>query len=48
LATAEREVFEVFFLSAHVKADGDNHGEIEEQNRAIDREPSVHVGGHFE
>ena len=39
-ATAEREIFEVLLLPAHVKADGNDDDEIEKQNRAIDREPS--------
>ena len=44
LAAAEGEVFEAFFLSAHVKADGNDQNEVKEENCGIDREPSVHVG----
>src|SRR4029453_13822776 len=47
-ATAECEIFEIFFLPAHVKADGNDDDKIQKQDRGIDREPSVHVGGYFE
>ena len=47
-ATAQREIFEVLFLPAHVKPDGNDDDEIQEQNCGIDREPGVHAGGHFE
>src|SRR5205807_2076924 len=40
---AEREVREIVFLPAHVKADEDDDEKIKQQNRAIDREPSIHV-----
>src|SRR5262249_8142205 len=43
-ATTEREIFEIFLPSSHVKADGNDNDEVEEQNRAIDCESSVHVG----
>jgi len=33
-----------FLFAAHVKADGDDKNEIEQQNRTIDRESAVHVG----
>src|SRR4029077_11365350 len=47
-ATAEHEIFEAFFLPAHVKADGNDDDEIKEQNCGIDREPSVHVAGIYQ
>ena len=47
-SATEGEVFEIFLLPAHVKADGDNEDEIEQQNRTVDGESAVHVGGYFE
>ena len=47
-ATAEREVFEAFLLSADVKADGNDDDKIEKQDRGIDRESTVHVGGIYQ
>ncbi len=41
---AKREVFEIFLLPAHVKADGNDQNEVKEENCGIDGEPSVHVG----
>jgi hypothetical protein len=43
----QREVFEIFLLAAHVKSDGDDENEIAQQNRAIDRQWAVHVGGYL-
>ena len=47
LPPAQREVFEIFLLSAHVQADGDDENEIEEQNCAIDGESAVHVDAYL-
>ena len=46
-AATEREVFEIFLVPAHVKADGDDENEIEQQNRTIDGESAVHIGGYL-
>jgi len=38
---------QVIFFAAHAQADEDDDGEIYQQNRNIDRQPSVHFGGYL-
>ena len=46
-AAAEREVFEIFFLPAHVEADGNDDDKVEEENSGIDCQSRVHFGGYL-